>query len=644
MVLAGVLFMSIVTVMFISAAVQLSPGSLASSRNLEHSLAALRAAQAGVEYARCRMRTEVTWRGGEGGPTATINTPECVVVENEGNVVGILRTDVGEWSQFRIRFNFQNGNNSEGRPDPQSEYVLEIPHVSMTNLSSTAPLDLPCPVAAPYAVLPSTPKPYKVPPYSVCLKVEGRAGAGLRDLNELNVNGASIPGRPVVTRVVEAFIKADNSDTMNAAAMAGGEMTMDLPPTSEGKLELKTNDRKVPPRTRSKGATTLTGGDPAENLVSRKGEMKTVDGELPGATYRAGDITPGTENSGDPFYQLQWDDVKKADPDPATTEAVHIKAGTYVWKNDGKLHYYDMDFDAYKTFMATTLPGTPGYDGVELSQNLSQVRLNMGTKPDSGGMLIQANGNSSSGTLTLREDVCVKATGNASGFTMIPQSGAAEGPPNLLGEVTGAINGLTGSLLAPVTGRITGSIEPEDVKLDFKPGKRCTFSADGDIFLGAKVEGQNGSITTAGNLKLVGGGDLAAPLVGLEEVGVNMYARGDITLNSYDEKNGSNSRYKDFKLAGVIYTWGNFTFEGGARPGGFLSGYALGEQGKLDLTGALVAYGRDPSLGLPSSVGGKGRVDMRGRHVKLTYDSAYIGGLKQSLGVGGLRISSWSEK
>jgi hypothetical protein len=195
-----------------------------------------------------------------------------------------------------------------------------------------------------------------------------------------------------------------------------------------------------------------------------------------------------------------------------------------------------------------------------------------------------------------------------------------------------------------VLNRVTGTLEPEDIKMDFKPGKRCTFTAEGDIFLGAKVEGQNGSLTTAGNLKLVGGGDLAAPLVGMEEVGVNMYAKGDITLNSYDEDNGSNSRYKDFKLAGVIYTWGDFKFEGGAPSGDVLSGYALGEQGKLELQGALVAYGRDPSLGLPSSAGGKGNVSMRGRHVKLIYDSAYIGGLKQSLGVGRLRISSWSEK
>ncbi len=639
--------MAIVTVMFIVAAVELSPGSLNSGRNLEHALGAFRAAQAGVDYARFRLRQEVGWHGGEGGPTTTISTPELVVVEDNGNVVGILRTDVGEWAQFRIRFSNQNGTS-----DPSPEYWLEIPHVSVNNLSSTAPKDVPVPPEAPYAVIQGeTPTPYKVPGYSVCLKVEGRAGLGLRDLGPTNVNGEPIPGRTLVTRVVEAFVKADYSDTLNAAAMAGGAMNVQLAATTEGDLELRTNDNKVPPKMRSKAATTIYGGTgTSENLKSNKGQVKTSTGTLNAeANYNAAEVAVGEEGTTDPFYDLEWGDVRKANPNTNTTDSVHLKAGTYVWHADG-LHYYDMDLADYKTYMASTPPTAPGYNGVLLSQNLAEARLASGKQDGGNGPLIEAkHDEDKSATLTLREDVCVKPTDNASGFAMIPQGGAAEAPPNVLDAVVGTVQTITGT-------RVRNNLEPEDIKIDFRPGKRATLSTEGkvdsatgepqggDIFLGAKVEGQNGSITTPGDLKLVGGGDLAAPYVGLEEVGVNMYARGNITLNSYDEDNGSNSRYKDFKLAGVIYAWGDFTFEGAPPETGVKLGYAMGEWGKLDLTGSLVAYGRDPSQGLPSAATGKGNVNLRGRHVKLTYDSAYIGGLRNSFGVGSLRVSSWSEK
>jgi hypothetical protein len=154
---------------------------------------------------------------------------------------------------------------------------------------------------------------------------------------------------------------------------------------------------------------------------------------------------------------------------------------------------------------------------------------------------------------------------------------------------------------------------PQNMVLSFEPaaGSSAVLSGPGDITVGARVQGEGGSITAEGSINLVGlGVDLAAASNPNE--GVSLYSKKDIMISTFDK---ALNKYHDVGLKGVVYCWGNLTALLGA------SGIPSGDWGELQLTGALVAYGKDPDLLTPATAG---KVEVTAERAKFKFDSSYL--------------------
>ena len=181
---------------------------------------------------------------------------------------------------------------------------------------------------------------------------------------------------------------------------------------------------------------------------------------------------------------------------------------------------------------------------------------------------------------------------------------------------TAATHGLLGAEgdLNPGTGDTTTA---EDLEINFEPpdGESATLSSDGNIRIGAKLKGEGASITSQGSLSVVGAGADLSATANAEE-GVNMYAKGDITLSTLKDKGNDQYEFKDIKLKGLVYTWGDFDAKMGNDDPSV-------KRGKFSLEGTLVAYGGDPANGKPANTN-KGLVNIDAEEVKLKFDPAYL--------------------
>lgn len=388
-VLLATLFLVLVISMFLGAASQVGLRSLFTAGATSESALAESAAESGLQYALFRLRQNARWRGDGNG--VIVDTPELLVKEDQGNVVGFLP----HGRQFRMRFNYQDGDGSEGLPNPSM--WIDHPYVSINNMMSGASRPVPRADGSGYSVTKNSRSPYKVPEFTVCLLVEGRAGSpvvrGNFDLKPLAGH--------VSTAVIEGLYRVEDiSDVdLDAAAMSAKDFSVELPSQS-GEVSVESRDGMGQPRVRSKGKVEVKGGD-STNYLSPDGQVLSGDGKL---RARSGDsVKVGREDGASGFYELGWSEVQKADP----ATAGQLAAGTYVWWKDGSLHYYDMDFDDYVKHIRKN----PSDEGVSPPVLPEGVRIKSDSK-----------------TLLVTEDVKV-VKGKASELAIIPRTGAPEGPP-----------------------------------------------------------------------------------------------------------------------------------------------------------------------------------------------------------------------
>lgn len=80
----------------------------------------------------------------------------------------------------------------------------------------------------------------------------------------------------------------------------------------------------------------------------------------------------------------------------------------------------------------------------------------------------------------------------------------------------------------------------------------------------------------------------------------------------------SNDKYefKNIKLKGLVYTWGDFHAKLGSDD-------PDAKRGQFGLEGTLVAFGGDPANGKPATTT-KGLVNISAEDVKLKFDPAYL--------------------
>lgn len=716
----GVYFVSTLMIavligMIVTSALFLVRDSLRASSYLTSGDAALKAAQSGLRYAQSKLSANPNWRGDDN--RVTVDEPDLIVEERDGNVIGLVKVEQKAFAQFRLRFNWQDDatDDLDGFKDPPKSAWIDSQYVSLNNLKSGGEADVPRAEGDNYEVNTDSPRPYTVPTGTACVIVEGRVGSGLANLSADNLN--PLPSGQVTSRVVEAYFRVASQPGADAAAMAAGNITVNLVDKTDKKDVFSVTTSTGIPRVRSKKKVKVIGGYEDENYVSPLGEVLSGDGTLDAGRVSQSNVTTDIEDPNENFYKLEWDDVKKAKPTDTK-----VPAGTYVVWDDGSVHFYDMNYSDYVSFIEanpTDAGTTPTFDPktVEVSSGKIKIKGNVFVEssvnsdefnfiprggaeedPGGGGLIPQSELPTAVDTVVNSAPApwATDVVGSQFTFTGVDTSLlsspvvittgsnfsvrlSAQGPNDGLLQITdrynayresgmgtdvslkavfsavltdpailamdpaavtklglmmGSLSNSSGGMGKLDLGAVTPKKTADDLEVTFEPekGQTAILSADGDINIGSKVKGQGASITSGKNLKIVGAGsDLSANIAD----GLNLYAKGDITLSSLNPKGSDAYEYKDFKMKGVIYAWGDFRAKLGKDDS------RVSKWGKFNLQGALVAYGskNQTALGKPGT-GDGGAIDIGAQSANLVFDPAYLaaftykvepGPLKQTL-------------
>jgi hypothetical protein len=587
------LFFVLVIGMIGRAVLRVGPGALALSNDSLQKAAAQRASESGLEYALAKLRQNPEWRGND--DRVTVNTTDLFVVEDRGNVIGLMTSGKGRVSQFRIRFNYQDGSpGAEELNDPEIRNVIDSQYVSVNNLQQESESVVPRADTESWNVSNPDEGPYTIPVGTACVTVEGRAGNGLAKHLASDPN-AALSG-PVSRHVAEAFFQVGLAQrSSQASLMGGGDISFVLP--EGGKVRSRVKNAKgaegVKPRLRSKGSVTVLADGLPGTLEMEEGVVGRDEDKPPGFVAEVkGSVELDQESVGDgvDFFNLKWDDVEKA------MNGVEIPGGTYVHWDDGTTHYYDMTFDDYKAFMAA---GNESDPGVVLGQDFKEVRSgeNLTSYPD--GLRVRKYEGAT--RWSLKNDLQVNpSTSGVEEFATIPRSGAAFSPSD------------TSDLIPLAT---PDKYDVRSVKFQVND---VTVSVPGDAHIFAQVAGKNSTLTSEGDLTFITNGTNLRnnsqgsqgkeKKAGPKKLELNLYVKGDIEMSTY-----RGGRFNNVVMDGLVYTWGNFTAVLGDET---VKGWR-----QFRLSGVLVAYGADPSTESPGS-DGSGNIHIQAKRVDLTWDDS----------------------
>jgi len=401
----AVMLTTLLVAMFIGAALSLAPFSLARGEKDQDWRQARAAVASAVEYALARLQADPNWRG---QASYSVADPDFLVQEGQGNVVGLVRSQHGRFAQFRIRFNWENGTPASD-PDElaNSSSPLDYDFPSLNNVRQAGDFVLPASGNHPALTVPS---------HSLYLAVQGRAGKACEALSGSNFD-PPLDGSWGLTEVnLRTIYKINNPGQVAdpAVGMSGADLLVQIPKNTDKFLNIAGNGGQTP-KLRSKAAMKVDGGDSSFNLRATGSGFYRVPAASSPAASGLKNIARGTDESpGDAYYNLSWTDVKKADGTNT------LKAGTYVWLDDGSLHYFDMSPAAYIDY-AETHPTAMGQTVYQQAQG----ELAMGT-----GVNVTSTGTGADmkGTLSIHADTAVTAASNTTELGILPQKGAADRP------------------------------------------------------------------------------------------------------------------------------------------------------------------------------------------------------------------------
>lgn len=623
-VLITTLLFLVVLLMIVGAALVMSGASRESSGSLQNNQAALLAAETGLDYARTRLQERPTWRGDGDGvllkqTVVRSADDDLVVVEDNGSVVGYMTTETGVHSQFRLRFNYHDGDvgtagDGDGLDDP--DILLPGPYVSTNNLANSGPAPGPrAEEAGGVWEVPTPPGPsVQVPSFTAYVVVEGYAGIGLRD--QLQNPASPDPfaggvGLRTSKRVLEANFRRAFATGTDAVIYAHQSIESGLGPG--GVFDVDTADPGSPPRIRTNenvridpdtvGPVSYTTTSDGEVYVGDSGDF-LVDGAAgtPGATQQSTDESD--------FFSLEWDDIRKAD-----SSGPRIRAGTYVWRRDDGsgtpyLQYYPQEYDPAATYD----PDASGTLRIDTS-NPNNFLL-------SGSMGTDANINFNRYETEFSSDLYVEPQGTVTGIAIVPESDV-----------------LTIDQSRPY------------VKFDSSSGDSPVLTSAGQVYVSGEIGGQ-GSVTAEGDITFQGSSALEVS----PDQSVAIYSKQDVILEAIPDPvvtglgsvvaavagTGSGSGvsstlgpgsgpgsvlggggslpslgFQDQAFAGIIFAGGNFRADlrtGTSFPGDFY------------LRGLLSSYGGDPATQAPGDNGG-GQVGLIAENAKFIFDPAYVNNL-----------------
>jgi hypothetical protein len=603
------LIFSVLLMIGVFISMSLSGQSLFRSENAEDSLAANGAVRAGAQYALARLQERPSWKGdGDGTTTSltTIDQVDLVVVEDNGDVVGFLTTEGGTPAQFRIRFNFHDGDigstdDADGLNDP---VTLQIggPWISLNNLmnSSSNPVPRAELVSSGWTVQPSSPMPYDAPIYTACILVEGRAGEALRDQTTNGLNPDPAPnGQTMATRFGEFYFRRQVAATTDAVSYSAGNLDVTL--ADDGIFKMDTADSGDIAKIRSNENVSIqsTGGSVTYDASDSEVYVRSVDGsfELDGTESTSPVATQRTTPKGE-FFELEWGEIKKAD-----SAGAEVKAGTYIWRDDltgAYLEYYAEDYLPSGVYAPGAGTRISDVSGLIDSGPTSSITM------DPSELRLQYNG-----------DVNVVSQGpTVNGFAVVPETS------------------ITTSGRRPVNELVSTATESP------------ILTAPGDISFQGRLYGA-GSVTAEGNITFQGSSTFES---GANELAI--YSKKDINLEAIPHdvvvyqaqfvvpptvtttgSGGPSSfttttagsggppligfltrEFQDQEFEGVIFAMGDFHAD--------LGGPSY--RGNLALQGVIAAYGGDPEAGESPGASGKGYITVNANDMALIYDPGHI--------------------
>ncbi|MCA9780283.1 MAG: hypothetical protein KC800_26340, partial [Candidatus Eremiobacteraeota bacterium] len=330
------------------------PSALASKQTQQRANLAFQAARSGLDYAVFRLRDNPAWEGGE-AREVVLDKAGLKVIEEDGLVVGEMRTDDGPTLFFRFRFK-PTGEDGE--------------KISINNLDS----DVPIPLAH---ATEENPGGFEVPAHAVCLYVEGGLG-GLDD-----------SGVPVGSgRTVEAVYRlVPDGGVKDAVLMSAGDMVLNVS-RDGGQVYLsgtyldRANGDALRLRSKQKIEVINGANGTADLKLAARSEAELGQSGGVRANYDSKDVTLVEEyrSDGQDFYNLSWDQIPKATGKRSSRDEIQIPGGVYVFgeRMEGgsgdarEIRYYDMTYKSYLK-NAKKLARNPNA-GVVVDARLSNIR------------------------------------------------------------------------------------------------------------------------------------------------------------------------------------------------------------------------------------------------------------------------------
>lgn len=487
----------VLIIMLLSSVVYSNFGNMRLTSNFYGREEAIMAAQSGVEYAVTKLQNNITWQGDDKNYQLASAAKGVKIVENSGNVWGMLITPNGRRSFFRIKFNYEDGPKGFDNMDNTSDktYIIRSPYVSVNNLYSrgmrtvyTAPLNgvlrtqkyqdeygKECIKAAGNA------KKYELPKSTCALIVEGFSGIGVRDLdlakmNELqkHLDCSKGLGINIVSNVVEVYLTFDPSIACTSSVLgAGGKIS-----AKASNITIKNAQGTSAPRLRSLKDLRLTykniSFDKGQAIVSGtfyKNGTETKAGTVSGSNYKV--IKASDKDTAD-IAQIKWDDVTKANSEGQ--KCTTIKGGVYIWRKNDHNNSYTLT----------------RYDKNPFSKKHGfRIKKNKSEEVNGYGSAFQVD--KAKATITISENIKVE---DGKSLTIIYDDSCSQ-------------------VTRPVVAFVKNSPTDSDPIL----------SADGDITIKGATLG-SGSITSQNSISLQGPSILESD----PGVGVSVYAKHDVNF------------------------------------------------------------------------------------------------------------------
>ncbi|MCR4783491.1 MAG: pilus assembly PilX N-terminal domain-containing protein [bacterium] len=512
----------VMVTMLLSTVVYSNIGSMRLSSNFYGHEGALMAAQSGVQYAINRLQSDITWHG---EPTeSTGNAPSLdnglSVYEAEGNVVGeIISGD--HKSFFRIKFNYEDGDDGFDGLKNSSKKYIPSPYVSVNNLYNSTPTHIYTASGTGnddvgklktadisgssgetrHRAIDSESKLITGQPLdkSTCaLLVEGFDGNGVQSWTKDKVLTLDVTkldsGAEVSHRVVETYLTFGSTPNMtDAVACAAGNLKV-----VGGKTFIKNAQGSGVPKIRG-----LRDVDLKYNEISfPNGEIHYGQTwQVNGASVLSGnDFTAKSDQATANFTPIRWDSVPKA----SGSDTAKLKAGTYVWSREyqenknGKKKYYNV----LRHYSAVYTPQSPYASSTTDSLqgvDKSSCDLEIGSCNDQKEVTIDGvTFNPKNASIIIDKDVKVVEANSINDLVIRADGSSGVARPQVFFK---------------------------SKKSERAPIFTSDFNNGGSIYIQGATLG-NGSITSCGSVYLQGPSILESD----PGVGVSVYSKGDVNL------------------------------------------------------------------------------------------------------------------